>query len=135
MFVACDWKYVCSSLNRCTLLSSGSSSALITVSKPGNEYALAYGNELIVTADSKSAKLNGASTQKLAPKWAANLPGQGYPSSQVDLERDRPFSAKQTVKPHSAGLSCRLAGEDNLHIKAKQTAELYILYIESRRLQ
>jgi hypothetical protein len=46
---------------------------LITVRKFGSEYAVAYNGDLIVTADSKTAKLNDTTTKKLAEKWAANL--------------------------------------------------------------
>jgi hypothetical protein len=46
---------------------------LITVSKVGSEYAVAYQGDLIATADSKTAEMNGTTTQKLAEKWAANL--------------------------------------------------------------
>jgi hypothetical protein len=46
---------------------------LISVRKFGCEYALAYSGDLIVTADSKTAELNGTSTKQLADQWASNL--------------------------------------------------------------
>ena len=46
---------------------------LINVRKLGSEYTVSYVNDLIVTADRNTAKLNGTTTEKLAQKWAANL--------------------------------------------------------------
>jgi hypothetical protein len=47
--------------------------ALINVRKFGNEYSIMYRNDLIVTSDTKTAEMNGTTTEKLANKWAANL--------------------------------------------------------------
>jgi len=46
---------------------------LITVHKFGAEYAVTYHDHLIALADSKTAELDGTTSEKLANKWATNL--------------------------------------------------------------
>jgi hypothetical protein len=46
---------------------------LIGVRRYGGEYAVMYGDSLIVTADSKTAAYNKTSSEKLAMQWAQNL--------------------------------------------------------------
>ncbi|HEY3298031.1 MAG TPA: hypothetical protein VGK34_05180, partial [Armatimonadota bacterium] len=47
--------------------------SLISTRKVGSEYAVTYNDDLIVTADTNTAKLNDTTAEKLANKWAANL--------------------------------------------------------------
>jgi copper chaperone CopZ len=48
-------------------------SKLMTITKVGADYTVSYNGDLLATADSKTASLDGMTTMKLANQWAANL--------------------------------------------------------------
>ena len=47
--------------------------SLITVRRYGNDYGIMYGDNLVVTADAKTAVYNKTTTEALAKIWAENL--------------------------------------------------------------